>query len=92
MLLNDAFGLVEGALGFRFVLRLFSANAQTPLVAFVYHWTDVLLQPVAFIFPNATIGTSVIDFVALAAMVIYSIIFILVIKLVRFILTGSSVY
>ncbi len=71
--LSNALGLVEIALVVRVVLRVLSANPAAGIVAFVYYWTDFLLQPVQYIFPNIPIiGNSVLDLVAIAAMIFYA--------------------
>jgi len=92
-LVNNLFGVLELLLLFRILLRLFSANPAAPIVALVYRWTDFLLQPVRFIFPNWNIaGTSVVDVVAIAGMVMYSVLLFVFLKLLRVILSGPSLY
>lgn len=75
-------GLVAGIIGLRFVLRLVGANPASPFVAWIYDWSTPLVTPFAGILgqeatvtgPGA-VTSSVFDWTALIALVIYGIVF-----------------
>jgi hypothetical protein len=67
-----ATGVVELLLAFRLVSFLLGANAAAPVIGSLYRATDVLLTPFAGIFGSVDLGSgSVLDLVALTAMVGY---------------------
>ncbi len=75
MLINIVVGIAEVFLGLRVLLKLFGANASNGFVQWVYSSSDVLLDPFRGIFPAKELsGSSVVDFSALFAMLIYGII------------------
>lgn len=74
-LLNFFVAVVEGFLGFRFLLKLFGANANTGFVSWVYEMSGVLLEPFRGIFPTTVFDNKfVFEFSTLFAMLIYAII------------------
>lgn len=83
VLLNNAFGLVGLSLLVRITLRALSANPYATAVALIYTWTDWLLAPVAYIFPNLAVGGGTIDVVALSGIALYALLFFLLIKFLR---------
>lgn len=75
-IVRNAIGIIEVFLLARLALKALSANGDTTVVAFVYHWTDWLLQPVSLIFSNIpVVGNATIDTVAIAGMVFYGIVY-----------------
>lgn len=83
IILNNVFGLVGLSLFVRITLRALSANAYAPVVSFIYRWTDWLLAPVNYIFPNLSVGGGTIDIVALSGIALYALFFFIVIKFLR---------
>ncbi len=74
-LINFFVAVAEIFLGLRVLLRLFGANSSNTFVQFIYDSSDVLLQPFRGIFPTAQITpSSVLDFSALFAMLVYALI------------------
>jgi hypothetical protein len=74
-------GVVEVIIGLRFVLLMIGANPASPFVAWVYGWSNPLVAPFSGIFGQhaATAGpgvaaTSVFDWTALVALLIYGLI------------------
>ena len=65
--------LVEAILVFRFILRLLGANAQAPVVSWVYENSQPLLQPFLFAFPQPRLQGMVLEFTTLFAIVAYAI-------------------
>lgn len=65
------FGVAEGLIGIRFAFRLFGANAVSPIVSFIYSFTDMLMSPFRFIFPTSQAAGAVFDWTALVAILFY---------------------
>lgn len=77
-------------LGLRVILRLFGANPDVAFVQWVYHSSDILLQPFRGVFPTATIARDyVIDFSALFAVIVYGLIGMALLSLVAFLAPGG---
>lgn len=73
--INFIIAIAEIFLGLRVLLRLFAANPDVPFVQWVYHSSDVLLQPFRGVFPTQVIAPDhLIDFSALFAMLVYGLI------------------
>ncbi|MRH42127.1 hypothetical protein GH741_05485 [Aquibacillus halophilus] len=74
-LINIVIGIAQLILGLRIVLRLFGANETAPFVRWIYETSAPLLYPFEGIFPTANLdGTFVIEFSALFATIIYTIV------------------
>lgn len=74
-LIHTIFAIAESILGLRIVLKLFGANTSAPFVQWTYNTSAPLLHPFEGIFPSAELdGTFVIEFSALFALIIYSIV------------------
>lgn len=86
VILNNIFGLVGLSLLVRITLRALSANPYAPAVALIYRWTDWLLAPVGYIFPNFAVGGGTIDVAALAGIALYALFFFIIIKFLRLLL------
>lgn len=81
--INFLFGLIEGLLGLRVILKLFGANATAPFVNWVYSVTAPLLGPFKGAFPAPALeGGFVIEFTALFAMLVYALVAYLLLELV----------
>lgn len=81
--INFLFGLIEGLLGLRVILKLFGANAAAPFVNWVYSVTAPLLGPFKGAFPAPALeGGFVIEFTALFAMLVYALVTYLLLELV----------
>mgnify|MGYP001574004003 CR=1 FL=1 len=83
ILLNNALAVVELLLIFRIAFRVLQANPAAGVVNFIYHWSDYVLAPVNYIFPNIPFGGSTIDVVAISGMVFYAVIFGIVLKALK---------
>jgi uncharacterized protein YggT (Ycf19 family) len=74
-IINTIIGIIEATLVLALVLKLFGANAQAPIIAWVYNLSDRLVGPFAGAFPALGVqGGTVIDFSIILAMVGYAII------------------
>lgn len=89
--LTNAFvGLVEVALGLRFVLKLFGADASNGFVSWVYSMSSVLLAPFRGIFPVQVFENKyVLEFSTLFAMLVYALIGLAIYMLID-VLTASA--
>ena len=63
--------LVQAFFSLRLVLVFFSAHPQTPVVAKLYEYTDVLIRPFFGIFPDITVWGGQVDVSAIAAIIGY---------------------
>ena len=81
--INNVIGIIEILLLIRIAFRALQASDAAIIVKFVYNLTDYFLIPVNYIFPNIPVGASVIDLVAISAMVFYAILYLLIGKLLK---------
>lgn len=75
------FGLIEGLILIRFLLRALGANPRADFADFVYRITTPLLLPFEGLFGNPRFDGAVLELHALVAMVIYALIGWLVTKI-----------
>lgn len=87
--LKDIFAFIELILIIDIFLKLFSANRAAPLVNLIYSLTDFFTAPVRYIFPLFRFGASTFDSVAVAAMIFYGILFLVLLRLIR-LLSGDQ--
>jgi len=76
------FTVLETLLLLRFVLKLFGANANQPLVSGLYGITEPLVRPFQGIFPEPA-GPPVLDLAALLAVAFFFLVAALIVALVR---------
>ena len=76
------FSVLEVMLLFRFMFKVSGANANQPLVAWLYAFTDPLVRPFQGIFPEPQVGT-VVDIAAVLAVLFLLLIGSLIVALVR---------
>jgi len=89
---NAVIGFIEGAFALRILLQLLGANPNSEFVAWVYSVTERLLGPFAGAFPAFAISaTAVLDFSVILAMIGYSVLGWLVIRLLHFIFLSPMV-
>ena len=75
-------GVLEAIIGLRFLFQLLGANPASPFVTWIYDWSTPFVAPFAGIFgvnPVITgagvVTSSVFDWTALVALVIYALVF-----------------
>lgn len=74
-LIDFVVGLVEIILTFRLVLKLLSANPNTPFVRWIYQSSEPILKPFNGIFPSPALeGRSLLEFSTLFALMVYAIV------------------
>ena len=76
------FTVLETLLLLRFVLKLFGANANQPLVSGLYRITEPLVRPFQGIFPEPA-GPPALDLAALLAVAFFFLVAALIVALVR---------
>jgi uncharacterized protein YggT (Ycf19 family) len=62
--------VLEALLGFRFLLKLFGANPQSPFADFVYSVSAVLVSPFRNLVVNPSVGRGVFEFTTLIALLV----------------------
>ena len=77
------FGLIEGLIAIRFILKAVGANAASSFATLVYGVTGPLVGPFIGVLAAPAIGPSVIELPALLAILIYFLISLLLTRLVR---------
>jgi uncharacterized protein YggT (Ycf19 family) len=87
------FGILEGLLIIRFLLRFFGANAANGFVNWIYATTQPIVAPFQGIFANPVLsGAFVIEFATLLAILVYGIIAYLVSELIDYLVYQSDAY
>ena len=76
------FGILEGLLGIRFVLGLLGANPAAGFAQFIYGITAPFMAPFMGLFGRPRFEGSVVEFNALAAIVVYALIAWVLVKIV----------
>lgn len=72
-MINTVIGIAQFILGLRIVLKLFGANTDAPFVRWTFDTSAPLLYPFEGIFPTKALdGTFVLEFSALFAFIIYT--------------------
>ncbi|MDO8575970.1 MAG: YggT family protein [bacterium] len=91
-LVNILIGLIEAAFALRIILKLLAANPSSQFVALTYDITDRLLGPFAGALPVFVIGGNmVLELSVVLAMIGYSVLGWLVIRLLHFIFLSPMV-
>ncbi len=65
------FGIIEGLIGLRFILKLVAANPGNSFASLIFDTTDALLQPFLGLTRVPSIGNFELEFPALIGMVVY---------------------
>src|SRR5260370_21138946 len=68
------FGVINGLLIIRIVLKMLSANPSAAFSTFVYSTTDIFLAPFRNLLPAVTSGRAVLEMSAVVAIVVYALI------------------
>lgn len=84
-------GLLEAALGLRFLLKLMAANPNSPFAQFIYEFTDLFLWPFqALTTSPSTSQGMVLEIPTLFAMLVYGLATWLAVKLLFLVLIPST--
>ncbi len=82
-IINDGTAIIAIGLALRVVFKALGANPLAMIVSFVYSFTNILIQPVDYIFPNFNISGVEVDIIAITAMVFYGALYLLIIKIFK---------
>src|ERR1700730_1309483 len=83
------FGIVNGLLLMRLVLKLLGASAAAPFTGFIYGVTDFLLAPFKGLLPAVVNGRSVLEPSVLIAILVYLLVAFMLAKIVAITLSRS---
>ena len=88
---NAVVGIIEISLAVRIVLELFGASSSSQFVAWIYNVTAPLVGPFLGAFPGLAMGPgSVIDVVAILAMIGYAVLGWIIVRLLMFIFSSLT--
>lgn len=68
------FGVVEGLIGLRVLLKLLGANEGSPFTQFVYNITAPFLWPFQALTATPSVGNIVLEIPAIVAMIVYALV------------------
>lgn len=78
------FGIVQGLLWIRFVLKLLGAGETAKIVAWLYDITSMILAPLSGIFPDWVFGGRfTVEFTTLFAILVIAVIEFVVVRVLR---------
>jgi YggT family protein len=77
-----AFGIVEGLILVRVVLRLIAANPGAPFANFIYRVTDIFLWPFYGLTTEPALGGMVLEISSLIGLIVYALLAWVLVKLV----------
>ena len=83
------FGIVEGILAIRFILKLLGANEAAGFASFIYGASGPFIAPFSNLFANPGSGGSVLELTTLVAIIVYLLVAWMVVKLV-WLLAGET--
>ena len=76
------FGIIEALIAIRFVLEALGANPNAGFAQFIYGITAFFMAPFVGLFGMPRLGTSVVEWSALVAIVVYALLATLLVRLV----------
>jgi hypothetical protein len=76
------FGVLEGLIGLRVLLKVIAANPANPFARFIYALTDLFLLPFAGLVGNPSAEGMVLEITALIGMFVYALLCWLIVRLV----------
>ena len=68
------FGVIDGLLLIRLVLKLLGANPNAGFSSWVYGFTDIFMAPFRSLLPNVISGQSIFEMSAVVAILVYALI------------------
>jgi len=83
------FGLIEGLIAIRFVLKALGANASAGFAEFIYGITSPLVAPFYGLFGNPASQGSVLEVHSIVALIVYALLGWLIVRL-TWVLVGES--
>lgn len=83
------FGIIDGMLLMRLLLKLMAANTDVPFTGFVYGFSDIFLTPFRGILATWVSGRSVLELSVLMAIIVYALIAYVLARLIAIIFSRS---
>jgi hypothetical protein len=83
------FGIVEGILAIRFILKLLGANEAAGFASFIYGASAPFVAPFSNLFANPAMGGSILELTTMVAVIVYALIAWLLVK-VLWLLVGET--
>lgn len=80
------FGVLEGLLGLRVMLRLLAANPENPVAAFIYRVTSLFIAPFRGLTLQPAAGEFVLEVPTVIAMAVYAILAWALVRAIRILL------
>jgi len=68
------FGLIEGLIAIRFVLKALGANPSAGFAEFIYGMTGILVAPFVGLFGNPQSGGTVLELSSIVALIVYALV------------------
>jgi uncharacterized protein YggT (Ycf19 family) len=68
------FGVIDGLLLIRLVLKLLGANPNAGFSSWVYGFTDIFMAPFRSLLPNVVSGQSIFEMSAVVAILVYALV------------------
>ncbi len=84
------FGILEGLILVRIILRLIAANPTNPFAAFIYGFTDLFLWPFYGLTYSPSVGGMVLEIPSIIGMIIYGLIAWVLVKVVWLVLYRNT--
>jgi len=66
--------IIEALIGLRVLLKVIGANPASPFAAFIYNASDIFLFPFAGLVNTPAVGTAVLEFSSIIAMLVYALV------------------
>jgi hypothetical protein len=83
------FGIVEGVLAIRFILKLLGANEAAGFANFIYGASGPFIAPFSNLFANPAMGGSVLELTTMVAVIVYALVAWLLVKVI-WLLAGET--
>lgn len=83
------FGIIDGLLLIRLLLKLLGANAKAGFAQFIYGVTDFFLAPFHGLLPNVVNGKTVLELSLIIAILIYSLIALALVRVAAITLSSN---
>ncbi len=84
------FGIVEALIAVRFVLEVLAANPRAGFAHFIYGVTAFFMAPFTGLFGTPRFGSSVVEWSALVAIMVYALLAALLVRLVWLVIGDSA--
>jgi uncharacterized protein YggT (Ycf19 family) len=77
------FGILEGLIALRILLKLIAANPNSPIAALIYGFTGLFLYPFSGLTSTPSAGGMVLELSSILAMIIYALVAWVIVKMIN---------